>query len=120
MLGGGVGVAVLSSILPYSLELIALRRLRAAAFGLLMSLEPAVAALAGVLLLGQSLRLVTRSRSSWSSSQASARRSARAAGRPEPEVAGRARVIVRRSGCDARTACSTPIASPCANIDDPP
>jgi inner membrane transporter RhtA len=59
LLAGGAAIAILSSILPYSFELIALRRLRAATFGLLMSLEPAVAALAGVLLLGQSLRVVT-------------------------------------------------------------
>jgi inner membrane transporter RhtA len=59
LLAGGAAIAILSSILPYSFELIALRRLRAAAFGLLMSLEPAVAALAGVVLLGQSLRVVT-------------------------------------------------------------
>lgn len=56
---GGLGVAVLSSLIPYSLELIALRRLAASAFGLLMSLEPAVAALAGVLVLGQRLHLRT-------------------------------------------------------------
>ena len=59
LLAGGAAIAILSSILPYSFELIALRRLRAATFGLLMSLEPAVAALAGVLLLGQSLRVIT-------------------------------------------------------------
>jgi inner membrane transporter RhtA len=55
---GGLGIALLSSLIPYSLELIALRRLSAYAFGLLMSLEPAVAALAGVLVLGQSLTAV--------------------------------------------------------------
>jgi inner membrane transporter RhtA len=55
---GGLGVALLSSLIPYSLELIALRRLSAYAFGLLMSLEPAVAALAGVLVLGQSVTAV--------------------------------------------------------------
>jgi inner membrane transporter RhtA len=59
VLGGGLLVALLSSLIPYSLELIALRRIRAATFGLLMSLEPAVAALAGLLLLGQQLRLRT-------------------------------------------------------------
>ena len=59
VLAGGIGVAMLSSIIPYSLELVALRRLRAAAFGLLMSLEPAVAALAGILVLGQALHAVT-------------------------------------------------------------
>ena len=52
---GGLGVAVLSSLIPYSFELAALRRISAPAFGLLMSLEPAIAALAGVLVLHQSL-----------------------------------------------------------------
>jgi inner membrane transporter RhtA len=56
---GGLAVAILSSILPYSFELIALRRITAATFGILMSLEPAVAALAGVILLGQELHPVT-------------------------------------------------------------
>ncbi len=51
----GFAVALLSSVIPYSLEITALRHLRAAAFGLLMSLEPAVAALAGVVVLGERL-----------------------------------------------------------------
>jgi inner membrane transporter RhtA len=51
----GASIAILSSVLPYSLELIALRRLAAHVFGILLSLEPAVAALAGLLVLGQSL-----------------------------------------------------------------
>ncbi len=51
----GLGIAVLSSVLPYSLELFALRRLSTAIFGILLSLEPAVAALAGLLVLGQRL-----------------------------------------------------------------
>ncbi|WP_310961028.1 EamA family transporter [Nocardioides terrisoli] len=51
----GLGLAVLSSLLPYSLELLALRRLKAAVFGILLSVEPAVAALAGLLVLGQTL-----------------------------------------------------------------
>ncbi len=54
----GLGVAVLSSVLPYSLELLALRRLSAKVFGILLSLEPAVAALAGLLVLGQRLSTV--------------------------------------------------------------
>lgn len=54
----GLGLAVLSSLLPYSLELLALRRLRAAVFGILLSLEPAVAALAGLFILGQRLHLL--------------------------------------------------------------
>ena len=44
----GLGLAVLSSLLPYSLELLALRRLAANVFGILLSPEPAVAALAGL------------------------------------------------------------------------
>ncbi|MEO6703845.1 MAG: EamA family transporter [Jatrophihabitantaceae bacterium] len=59
VLGGGLLVALLSSLIPYSLELTALRRIRAATFGLLMSLEPAFAALAGVLVLGERLQLRT-------------------------------------------------------------
>ncbi len=54
--GKGAAIAVLSSAIPYSLELAALRRLRAATFGILMSLEPAMAALSGLVFLGQHLR----------------------------------------------------------------
>ena len=54
----GFGIAVLSSVLPYSLELFALRRLTPPVFGILLSLEPAVAALAGLLVLGQLLEPV--------------------------------------------------------------
>ncbi|WP_044472606.1 EamA family transporter [Streptomyces reticuliscabiei] len=51
----GAGVGVLSSVLPYTLELLALRRLPASTFAVLMSLEPAVAAFAGFLILHQAL-----------------------------------------------------------------
>ncbi|MGW2272064.1 EamA family transporter [Streptomyces yangpuensis] len=51
----GVGVAVLSSVLPYTLELLALRRMPAPTFAILMSLEPAIAATAGFLVLSQTL-----------------------------------------------------------------
>ena len=57
VLGRGAAVALLSSAVPYSLELVALRRLRASVFGVLMSLEPALAALSGLAFLGQHLRL---------------------------------------------------------------
>jgi inner membrane transporter RhtA len=53
--GLGAAVALLSSVLPYTLELLALRRLPASTFAILMSLEPALAATAGFLVLGQSL-----------------------------------------------------------------
>ncbi|MFI8362303.1 EamA family transporter [Streptomyces sp. NPDC085612] len=51
----GLGVAVLSSVLPYTLELLALRRMPAPTFAILMSLEPAIAATAGFLVLNQAL-----------------------------------------------------------------
>ncbi|WP_100793974.1 EamA family transporter [Methylobacterium oryzae] len=53
ILAAGLGVAVMSSALPYSLEMFALRRLDRKSFGVLMSLEPAVAACAGLVLLGE-------------------------------------------------------------------
>ncbi|MFM6849962.1 MAG: EamA family transporter [Terrabacter sp.] len=51
----GLGIAVLSSVLPYSLELMALRHLAQHVFGILLSLEPVVAALAGFVVLHQVL-----------------------------------------------------------------
>jgi inner membrane transporter RhtA len=53
-----LGVAVLSSAIPYGVELIALRRIPESTFGVLMSIEPAVAALAGLLVLGQELTVI--------------------------------------------------------------
>ncbi len=51
----GLAIAVLSSVLPYSLELVALRHLAQRVFGILLSLEPVVAAFAGFVVLGQVL-----------------------------------------------------------------
>jgi inner membrane transporter RhtA len=51
----GLAVAVLSSAVPYGLELLALRRLAASTFSILLSLAPALAAVAGWLILGQAL-----------------------------------------------------------------
>jgi inner membrane transporter RhtA len=54
----GLVVAILSSAIPYSFELIALRRVTARAFGILLSMDPAIAALAGLAVLGQHLSFV--------------------------------------------------------------
>ncbi len=51
----GAAVGLLSSVIPYSVELTALRTIRPATFSILMSLEPAAAALAGILVLGEFL-----------------------------------------------------------------
>jgi len=57
LLAAGAAVALASSVIPYSLDLEALRLLPARVFGVLMSLEPAVAALAGLVVLSQALAL---------------------------------------------------------------
>lgn len=57
VLGVGALVALMSSIVPYTLELVALRRLTPGTFGILMSLDPAVAAVAGAVVLSQWLSL---------------------------------------------------------------
>jgi len=51
----GLGVALLSSVVPYSVELEALRKMPPRVFGILMSLEPAMAALVGLVVLGEAL-----------------------------------------------------------------
>ena len=55
MLALGAAVGLLSSVIPYSLELTALRTMPPRVFSILMSLEPAAAALAGVLVLHELL-----------------------------------------------------------------
>jgi inner membrane transporter RhtA len=51
----GATVAILSAVIPYSLEMTALKRIPAGTAGILLSLEPVVAALAGLLVLGETL-----------------------------------------------------------------
>ena len=80
LLASALVVALASSVLPYSLELEALRRLPGAVFGVLMSLEPAVAALAGL--------------------ACSARRWCRASGRRSPSWSPRAPVRPRSEAGD--------------------
>lgn len=55
ILGAGLVIAILSSALPYSLEMVALRRLDRTTFGVLMSLEPALAAILGFVVIGEAL-----------------------------------------------------------------
>ena len=52
-----LGVAILSTALPYTLEMVALTRMPARTFGTLMSIEPAVGALSGLLFLHEFLSL---------------------------------------------------------------
>ncbi len=54
----GLFVGLLSSVIPYGLEMVALRRIEPRVFGILMSLEPAMASLAALVLLGEGLRAV--------------------------------------------------------------
>ncbi|MEV5084743.1 EamA family transporter [Streptomyces sp. NPDC056159] len=54
----GLGVALVGQVVPYSLELLALRRITAGAFGILMALEPAVASVTGFVFLRQPLGLL--------------------------------------------------------------
>ena len=56
-LGLGLGIAILASAVPYSLEMAALRRLPVKVFGVLMSLEPVVASIMGLAILGETLTL---------------------------------------------------------------
>ncbi|NOU50029.1 DMT family transporter [Pseudoalteromonas sp. JBTF-M23] len=53
----GIMIGVLSSALPYSLEMVALRNMPAQGFSIMMSLEPAIAALAGFIILGELLSI---------------------------------------------------------------
>jgi inner membrane transporter RhtA len=55
LLATGVAVALLSSVIPYSFEMEALRKMPARVFGVLMSVEPAIAAIVGFVVIGESL-----------------------------------------------------------------
>ncbi|EGD59244.1 hypothetical protein Y88_1306 [Novosphingobium nitrogenifigens DSM 19370] len=53
----GLGTAILSSAIPYTLDMVAMKRIPAGRFGILMSVEPAVGAFAGAMLLGEHLTM---------------------------------------------------------------
>ena len=88
LLAAGTGIGLLSSVIPYWLELEALRRIPASLFGVWMSVQPAVAALIGLILLGQHLSLAE-----WAgvccvaAASAGAARTAAAAAPASPEPA---------------------------------
>ncbi len=93
VLAVGVAVAVLSSAVPYSFEMAALRRVSPRAFGILVSISPAVAALAGLAIIGQHLSslevaaLVLVMAANVGNVWSSGRRAALAPGQgPEPPV----------------------------------
>jgi inner membrane transporter RhtA len=112
----GLCVAILSSALPYFLELAAIKRVRASTYGILLSIEPAIAGLMGFLILSQRLArgeivgilaiVAAAAGASWLGASAG-RRSARAGGRrwllrhskkevrPLPWAAGRAVWLLR-------------------------
>ncbi len=69
----GAAVGMLSSVIPYSFEITALRSIRPAVFSILMSLEPAAAALAGIVVLQEFLTPSSGWRWRASSSPASER-----------------------------------------------
>lgn len=57
LIASAFGMAMLSSAVPYSIEMMAMRRMSMRGFSILMSLEPAIATLAGLFLLGEHLSL---------------------------------------------------------------
>ena len=95
LLAAGFAVALASSVIPYSLELEALRRLPTRVFGVLMSLDPAIAAAAGFIVLGQDLgdRAGDRHRARGH------RERRRVARRPQPHRGPRAVAAIRSARC---------------------
>ena len=87
----GIVIAIVSSAFPYWLEMVAIRRVRAATYGVLLSIEPAIAALAALVVLGQRISPSRRRRwpPSWPPPPAPAGRPAapprRASTCPRPE-----------------------------------
>ncbi|MFE4262419.1 DMT family transporter [Streptomyces sp. NPDC056883] len=107
----GLGVALMSSVLPYTLELLALRRLPAPTFAILMSLEPAIAATAGFMILNQALSaldaaaialvIVASMGAVRSQTRPASRTESRAQARPESRTEVRPESRTRPSGAQA-------------------
>jgi inner membrane transporter RhtA len=94
LLLAGLGLAILLPVIPFSLELSALRRLTTAAFGTLMSVEPGIALIIGLLLLHQVpdvsavLGIAFVVAAGMGAARTGERRTAPASARPEPAVRG--------------------------------
>lgn len=109
-----LGVALLSSVVPYSLEFAALRRLSARSFGVLLCLEPVVAAIAGFALLSQTLtwlQLVAMA-AVVTASLASTLASGRAPQSPPAEALERARTLPANALAAATTRPLAPAPPP--------
>jgi inner membrane transporter RhtA len=104
VLATGAAIGLLSSVIPYRFELEALRRIPAGVFGIWMSLEPAVAALVGLILLGQALRA-----GEWA-----------AVGCVMVACAGAARGSAARAAAKAESAASEPARQPAGPDVIPP
>ena len=118
-----LAVALLSSVIPYSLELEALRSIPPRVFGVLMSLEPAVGALAGLSFSARRCGRPSGSRSAWWSPPRRVRRGSRRNRRPDPcsqlgpgGNAGRPRSSLRLSHQVAVTPASTTPHGPATQI----
>ena len=119
----GAGLALLIPLLPFVLELIALRRLPTALFGVLMSLEPAIATLLGFVVLGQDIAVagvvaiamvsVASAGAALSGGRAGGAGRAAAAVGQRPGRNGRDRIALRPARSAAVTKQRTPLrASP--------
>ncbi len=112
LLAVGAAIGVLSSVIPYWLELEALRRITAQLFGVWMSLQPAVAALIGLALLGQRLSLAA-----WAGIGCVVIASAAASRRPAPpptpsEARGTGAIPPRRSAHQVEMGRDAPESAP--------
>ena len=101
----GLGIALLLPVVPFSLELLALRRLTTSAFGTLMCLEPAIAVVVGVVFLDRRPRRPPRPASPPSSWRASAPNGRERGGRRAPDP-GHPDEPGRACGYAARSTCS--------------
>jgi inner membrane transporter RhtA len=97
----GVGLAILLPVIPFALEMLALRRLTATAFGTLMSLEPALALLMGLVVLGQAPGLLPVAGIAFV--VVAGIGAERTGGRPGPDARDRVAAVPLRQGAPSRS-----------------